>query len=178
MYPDEVQSRGCSLEFQKQACLHGQSFVHHSTQAGLWLRIESWLSAVSKAGVKVSHKTCQQVINQLSFADTSQEEADRFRVELFAHLTAVEGLRLGTEEALRAHAKRAQKEHLAADKARYQEWLEGAMVKGMRPLYKAIRSQKLVLVRPFRDKEAALRPYLRYEQWAHIWNSRFPRWSP
>ena len=50
--------------------------------------------------------------------------------------------------------------------------LEGAMVKGMRPLYKAIRSQELVLVRPFRNKEAALRPYLRYFQWSQIWGSQ------
>ena len=46
------------------------------------------------------------------------------------------------------------------------------MVKGMRPLYKAIRSQEMVLVRPFRDTEAALRPYLRYYQWSQIWGSQ------
>ena len=50
------------------------------------------------------------------------------------------------------------------DSQNYQTWLEGAMVKGMRPLYKAIRSQEQVLVRPFRNKEAALRPYLRYQE--------------
>ena len=46
------------------------------------------------------------------------------------------------------------------------------MVKGVRPLYKAIRLQEMVLVRPFRDKEAALRPYLRYYQWSQIWGSQ------
>ena len=67
-------------------------------------------------------------------------------------------------------ATQAQQEHLAEDSHNYQ--LEGAMVKGMRPLYKAIPSQKMVLVRPFRDKEAALRPYLRYYQWSQIWGSQ------
>ena len=38
--------------------------------------------------------------------------------------------------------------------------------------YKAIRSQEMVLVRPFRDKEAVLRPYLRYFQWSQIWGSQ------
>ena len=42
----------------------------------------------------------------------------------------------------------------------------------MRPLYKAIRSHEQVLVRPFRDKEAALRPYLRHQQWQAIWKSQ------
>ena len=40
------------------------------------------------------------------------------------------------------------------------------------PVYKAIRSHEEVLVRPFRDKEAALRAYLRYYQWAEIWSSQ------
>ena len=30
----------------------------------------------------------------------------------------------------------------------------------------------MVLVRPFRNKEAALRPYLRYYQWSQIWGSQ------
>ena len=76
------------------------------------------------------------------------------------------------EEVFRGFAKQAQQQHLAEDSQNYQSWLEGAMVKGMRPLYKASRSQEMVLVRPFRDKEAALRPYLRYFQWSQIWGSQ------
>ncbi|CAE7321479.1 unnamed protein product, partial [Symbiodinium sp. CCMP2456] len=76
------------------------------------------------------------------------------------------------EEYVRGRIKQAQAEHLAEAKQRYQSWLEGAQVKGMRPLYKAIRSHEQVLVRPFRDKEAALRPYLRYHQWQEIWKSQ------
>ena len=38
--------------------------------------------------------------------------------------------------------------------------------------YKAIRSHEQVLVRPFRNKEAALRPYLRHAQWQQIWKSQ------
>ena len=69
-------------------------------------------------------------------------------------------------------ATKAQHDHQAEDKERYQLWLEGAMVKGMRPLYKAIRSHEQVITRPFQNKESALRPYLRYHQWEEIWQSR------
>ena len=55
------------------------------------------------------------------------------------------------EEVFRGFATQAQQEHVGEDSHNYQTWLEGAMVKGMRPLYKAIRSQETVLVRPFRD---------------------------
>ena len=73
---------------------------------------------------------------------------------------------------IRAQIAAVQSEHLRHDSERYQSWLEGAKVKGMRPLYRAIRSPQEVLVRPFRDKEAALRAYLRYYQWAEIWSSQ------
>ena len=78
-------------------------------------------------------------------------------MELIGHLTRGEFLTKNREEVV-GFAAQAQQEHLVEDSHNYQTWLEGAMVKGMRPLYKAIRSQELVLVRPFRDKEAALRP--------------------
>ena len=94
------------------------------------------------------------------------------REELIGHLIRGEFLTKNREEVFRGFATQAQQEHLAEDSHNYQTWLEGAMVKRMRPLYKAIRSQELVLVRPFRDKEAALRPYLRYYQWSQIWGSQ------
>ena len=94
------------------------------------------------------------------------------REELIGHLTRGEFLTKNREEVFRGFARQAQQEHLAEDSQNYQTWLEGAMVKGMRPLYKAIRSQELVLVRPFRNKEAALRSYLRYYQWSQIWGSQ------
>ena len=84
----------------------------------------------------------------------------------------LKGANTALEARIREHVKQAQDEHLAQDKQRYQEWLEGAMVKGMRPLYKAIRAHEQVLVRPFRNKEAALRPYLRHAQWQEIWKSQ------
>ena len=81
------------------------------------------------------------------------------REELIGHLTRGEFLTKNREEVFRGFAAQAQQEHLAEDSHNYQTWLEGAMVKGMRPLYKAIRSQELVLVRPFRNKEAAFRQF-------------------
>ncbi|CAE7693088.1 unnamed protein product [Symbiodinium necroappetens] len=172
MYPEEKQARGGTLEFRRLAPVQEPPNKSYSTQAGLWLRIESWLNAVAKAGVKVSHKALAGVVNQLQFGEMPIEEADRWRAELLAHFQCTSLLESDQEEMLRSFIKQAQSDHLAADKQRYQAWLEGAMVKGMRPLYNAIRSHEQVLVRPFRNKEATLRPYLRHQQWQEIWKSQ------
>ena len=172
MYPGDQVPRGSSMFFTKVARTPGQRFRTFSCQAGLWLRVDSWLNAVAKTGVKVGHATCQQVALQLEFGDSEPDMASTLREELVGCLTSGETFSRNREEVFRGFAKQAQQEHLAEDSQNYQSWLEGAMVKGMRPLYKAIRSQEMVLVRPFRDKEAALRPYLRYFQWAQIWGSQ------
>ena len=172
MYPHEQVPRGSSVFFTKVARTPGQRFRTFSCQASLWLRVDSWLNAVAKTGVKVGHAACQQVALQLEFGDSEPDMASTLREELVGCLTSGETLSSNREEVFRGFAKRAQQEHLAEDSQKYQSWLEGAMVKGMRPLYKAIRSQEMVLVRPFRDKEAALRPYLRYFQWSQIWGSQ------
>ncbi|CAE7334827.1 unnamed protein product [Symbiodinium microadriaticum] len=140
--------------------------------AGLWLRVESWLNATAKGGVKVSERAIQEVVSKLQLGTYTQEEAERFRAEILALLNGSGTSNVALEARLREHVKQAQDEHLAQDKQRYHEWMEGAMVKGMRPLYKAIRSHEQVLVRPFRNKEAALRPYLRHAQWQQIWKSQ------
>ena len=149
----------------------GQALRTHSDQAGLWLRVESWLNATAKGGVKVSDKAILDVVSKLQFG-TSTQDCESFRAEILALLKGLEKSNNALEARIREHIKQAQDEHLAQDKQRYHEWLEGAMVKGMRPLYKAIRSHEQVLVRPFRNKEAALRPYLRHAQWQQIWKSQ------
>ncbi|CAE7384674.1 unnamed protein product, partial [Symbiodinium necroappetens] len=135
--------------------------IAHTPPTGLWLRVESWLNATAKAGVKVAQKALAGVTTQLQFGAVSQEEAESWRAEILALLTGSTKVSQEQEDQIRGFIKIAQVEHLAQDKQRYQDWIEGAMVKSMRPLYKAIRSHEQVLVRPFRNKEAALRPYLR-----------------
>ena len=125
-----------------------------------------------QAGLTGVSATCEQVVLQLEFGDSEPDMTSVLREELIGHLTRGEFLTKNRDEVFRGFATQAQQEHLAEDSHNYQTWLEGAMVKGMRPLYKAIRSQELVLVRPFRNKEAALRPYLRYYQWSQIWGSQ------
>ena len=169
MYPAENMDRGGSLAFSRKPIVPGQPLCPHSEQAGLWLRIESWLNAKGKGGIKISHGAIQDVTSALQFPEATQDP-ESFRAEILALLTGTEGNPV-LEARIREHIKNAQDEHLAQDKQRYHDWLEGAMVKGMRPLYKAIRAQEQILVRPFRNKEAALRPYLRHAQWQEIWQS-------
>ena len=171
MYPDETLARGGSLAFVRKPVVQGQPLRTHSDQAGLWLRVESWLNATAKGGVKVSDRAILDVVSKLQFG-TSSQDCESFRAEILALLNGSGKSNTALEARIREHIKQAQDEHLAQDKQRYHEWLEGAMVKGMRPLYKAIRSHEQVLVRPFRNKEAALRPYLRHAQWQQIWKSQ------
>ena len=53
MYPGEQLPRGSSVFFTKVARTPGQRYRTFSCQAGLWLRVDSWLNAVAKTGVKV-----------------------------------------------------------------------------------------------------------------------------
>ena len=67
MYPGEAQPRGGTLELRRTTLVPGQPYKPYSNQAGLWLRVESWLNAVAKAGVKVSPKALNGVLKQLEF---------------------------------------------------------------------------------------------------------------
>ena len=67
--------------------------------------------------------------------------------------------------------------HAAAKQARdsetlaYQRWLEEGTAKGMRPLFRAIKSQETSSQRPYRDEDIRIRGLLRLEFWAQLWQS-------
>ena len=50
----------------------------------------------------------------------------------------------------------------------YRQWLEGAVVKGMRPLYRSLKDE-CSSERPFAEQPLEIRPYKRREQWKAIW---------
>ena len=54
----------------------------------------------------------------------------------------------------------------------YQRWLLGASVKGMKPLFRAVKKQETVVVRPFLNEPAEARPFLRLRQWARLWDAQ------
>ena len=54
----------------------------------------------------------------------------------------------------------------------YQKWLQGASVKGMKPLFRAVKKQEAVVVRPFLNEPAEARPFLRLRQWARLWDAQ------
>ena len=56
--------RGSSVFFTKVARTPGQRYRTFSYQAGLWLRVESWLNAVAKTGVKVGHGSSLSLVTQ------------------------------------------------------------------------------------------------------------------
>ena len=54
----------------------------------------------------------------------------------------------------------------------YQRWLLGASVKGMKPLFRAVKKQEAIVVRPFLNEPAEARPFLRLRQWARLWDAQ------
>ena len=55
--------------------------------------------------------------------------------------------------------------------ASYQQWLSGALVEGMGPVYRALKSHEQTLARPFRGQSALARAYCRLEFWGRIWDA-------
>eukprot|EP00439_Symbiodinium_sp_Y106_P006961 s11574_g1.t1 len=144
MYPKETFPRGGSLAFTKRPRVAGQSLWQFSSQASLWLRVESWVNAVGAGDTKISSKSATNVIQQLQWDDGTNLLGEEWRAELLAHLTKASILATDKLSCIRAQIAAVQSEHLRHDSERYQSWLEGAKVKGMRPLYRAIRSHEEV----------------------------------
>ena len=68
-------------------------------------------------------------------------------------------------------AKAATKRARESETLAYQQWLEIGTAKGMRPLFRAVKSQEATSQRPFRDKDIRVRGLLRLEFWAQLWRS-------
>ena len=76
----------------------------------------------------------------------------------------VRWLRQGVARLLRRHGTGRHKT--------YQKWLQGASVKGMKPLFRAVKKQEAVVLRPFLNEPAEARPFLRLRQWARLWDAQ------
>ena len=105
MYPGEQLPRGSPVFFTKVARTPGQRYRAFSYQAGLWLRVDSWLNAVAKTGVKVGRATCEQVVLHLEFGDSEPDMTSALREELFGHLSRGELLTKNREEVCRGLSK-------------------------------------------------------------------------
>ena len=51
----------------------------------------------------------------------------------------------------------------------YSQWLDQAMVSGMRPLFKTVKAHEATTVRPFEDEHITTRSFCRILQWGPIW---------
>ena len=68
--------------------------------------------------------------------------------------------------------KLARAAHLASKSETYQTWLKSSMLKGMRPLFRALSNPEANVERPFREFGLELRPFLRLQFWAGLWKAR------
>jgi len=72
---------------------------------------------------------------------------------------------------VRSACDRAIADARASETLDYQAWLAGASVKGLKPLFRAVRRQEALVARPFMSEPADARPFLRLRQWAHLWDA-------
>ena len=73
---------------------------------------------------------------------------------------------------VKAACHRAVADARAQETQDYQQWLSGASVKGMRPLFSAIKKHEAVVARPFLGEPAEVRPFLRLQQWSRLWDAK------
>ena len=74
-------------------------------------------------------------------------------------------------EWVNAIAKHSSSEARKTGRAEYEEWITGAVKKGMRPLFRAVKAHEQCFDRPFRDHDPKSRPFLRLKQWMPIWKA-------
>ena len=71
-------------------------------------------------------------------------------------------------------AKRQHKLHVhrwQQDKsASYAKWLRKSTQKGMRPLFKSVKAEEVITIRPFLDAPVQERIYMRWRQWFDLWS--------
>ena len=112
MYPRESIPRGGSLVLTKRPRVAGQSLWKFSTQASLWLRVESWLNVVGAGDTKISSKSATNVIEQLQWDDGTTLVGEEWRAELLAHLTKASNMATEKVSCIRVQIAEVQSEHL------------------------------------------------------------------
>ena len=139
-------------------------------QASFWNRMVVWLQACSKRFV-VSPYARRAARKVEAMWHGAASAASHFRSELQA--LVVDG-QVELVPVLLASAKEQHKHHVhkwSQEKSvSYAGWLKNSCSKGMRPLFKSVKSDETITVRPFLDAPVQERIYLRWRQWFDLWS--------
>ena len=167
-----VQGRGSQVRVHRKPLLSQTApFAGWGgAQASFWNRMVVWLQACSKRFV-VSPYARRAARKVEAMWHGAASAASHFRSELQA---LVVDSQVELVPVLLASAKEQHKHHVhkwSQEKSvSYAGWLKNSCSKGMRPLFKSVKSDETITVRPFLDAPVQERIYLRWRQWFDLWS--------
>ncbi|CAE7557169.1 unnamed protein product [Symbiodinium sp. CCMP2592] len=139
-------------------------------KASFWQRMVVWLQACSKRlHVSSFGRSASLRLGSIWAGATSDREAFQADLQVFLEsedVRVLPGLLATAQEQHKAHQRKWQQEKSAS----YGQWLRQSTQKGMRPLFRSVKAEEVVTVRPFLDAPLQERIYLRWRHWFELWS--------
>ena len=135
-----------------------------------WNRMVTWFEACSRRfHVSSFGWRAARALDGMWQGDLSDQETFASQLKELISEEAV-----GLLPTLLEAAKRQQKLHVdkwqQEKSASYAKWLRQSTQKGMRPLFKSVKAEEVITIRPFLDAPVQERIYLRWRQWYDLWS--------
>ncbi|CAE6956212.1 unnamed protein product [Symbiodinium sp. CCMP2592] len=135
-----------------------------------WNRVIVWLEACSRH-FQVSPFAKRAVHCFADHWHGSEEAALTFHSELQAFIDeGCHDLCRGLLDVAKAQKQYFVKQWQQSKSVSYEKWLRQATSKGMRPLFKSVRAEEVITIRPFLEAPVQERIYLRWRQWFDLWS--------
>ena len=166
--PEETAVRGITLSLKHGRLMAPSKVYQYTDNHAKWQRLQVWANKTPQKIIKAEE--LEHLLSGLTDSEAQEINGDK-QAKVKSLLAGEDDI--DTRKWIEDEASRALKEHVRCDKERYKEWLDGAVQKGMRPLFRAMKSHESGLERPFQTMEPMLRPYCRLAQWQPIWQGEF-----
>ena len=167
-----VQGRGGLPKFTRAKMLRqsAPAGAWGGAQASFWKRVLAWLE---RCGVKLCPSPFGSRLHRLIGDMWSGQQQQLCEVQSQFELFCREGVlsvrsQLSDAAALqfRVHST----EWMQHKSASYLKWLRQASAKGLRGLFRSVKAEEAVHLRPFLDQPLQDRIYLRWRQWFDLWS--------
>ena len=168
----KVQGRGAQVRYHRRPLFPqvppGAGWG--GAQASFWNRMVVWLQSCSKAFcVSTFARQAMRKIESMWHGETSASSSFHHQLQALVDTGQVDlvGSLLATaKEQHKLHLQQWSKEKTAS----YAQWIKTSSLKGMRPLFRSVKSDETITVRPFLDAPVQERIYLRWRQWFDLWS--------
>ena len=171
LYPNETMPRGASLDFLRKPALKPDPVGLYSAQPALWAKAAAWLLGLTTDCARAYPASgVHQLIGTLLVPEGYGAKPG-WQTDLMNTLLGQSEVQEELVEWVNAIAKHSSSEVRKTGRAEYEEWITGAVKKGMRPLFRAVKAHEQCFDRPFRDHDPKSRPFLRLKQWMPIWKA-------